>query len=414
MIESKTKNHIYKKLKDKLPIQIVIYNGIYFKNNNRMIKYLNSKGHICESNYDEKTLTINLSEKKIVEITRIANLPNLQTLILHLNEIYKLPDFCEAPNLQYLDVSYNKIKNPKFINLQKLKSLNLINNKIEVLDFDNLPNLQILELANNMVIEMKGLDKLSNLRKLDMHGNGLTDIKEIDKLVNLQEVFFSFNKIKEIRNLSNLQNLRILCLVQNKITKIEGLDKLINLQYLDLRYNKITEIDEIINLVNLKELHLTYNEINNIPLTIMNHKYLEILRTDCVILPIIKDFLNNNKIKNSLNNDYKNNTENKNTYNIEKTKKSKTKKTPIKQALRMKLWEETFGDRLYGSCYCCQRKIKVDNFHAGHIISEKNGGKVEIDNLKIVCSPCNSSCGTDNLEDFKNLLLHKNEKPREL
>jgi 5-methylcytosine-specific restriction endonuclease McrA len=97
------------------------------------------------------------------------------------------------------------------------------------------------------------------------------------------------------------------------------------------------------------------------------------------------------------------------------TKQSKTKikketipkqkrKTPIKKALRMKLWDETIGDTTNGKCYCCDRQLKVDNFEAGHIIAEANGGETIITNLKVICKPCNGSCGTMNLEDFKRSL----------
>ena len=79
-----------------------------------------------------------------------------------------------------------------------------------------------------------------------------------------------------------------------------------------------------------------------------------------------------------------------------------TKKKIIPKAIRTKLWEDTFGDTLKGVCYVCDRHLKNDNFEAGHIIAEANGGKMTISNLKVVCKPCNQSCGTTNLEEFKN------------
>jgi len=79
---------------------------------------------------------------------------------------------------------------------------------------------------------------------------------------------------------------------------------------------------------------------------------------------------------------------------------SKTKKS-IPKALRMKLWGKEIGDTLSGTCYVCERELQIDNFQAGHIVSEANGGKITIDNLKVICKPCNTSCGTMNLVDFK-------------
>jgi hypothetical protein len=85
----------------------------------------------------------------------------------------------------------------------------------------------------------------------------------------------------------------------------------------------------------------------------------------------------------------------------------KYKKKTVPKALRMKLWTDTFGDTLVGKCECCKRELKVDNFEAGHIIAEVNGGETCVDNLKVLCRPCNASCGTDNLNDFIRKMNYK-------
>ena len=36
----------------------------------------------------------------------------------------------------------------------------------------------------------------------------------------------------------------------------------------------------------------------------------------------------------------------------------------------------------------------------GHVISEKNGGTHEINNLRPICFACNHSMGTENMIDF--------------
>lgn len=102
-----------------------------------------------------------------------------------------------------------------------------------------------------------------------------------------------------------------------------------------------------------------------------------------------------------------------NTSMIQIIKRGMTLKKAIPKALRMKLWEETFGDTLYGTCYCCDRDLKIDCFEAGHVVAEKHRGETTIDNLKVVCKPCNTSCGTKNLEAFKKLFLRRKEKNQE-
>ena len=77
------------------------------------------------------------------------------------------------------------------------------------------------------------------------------------------------------------------------------------------------------------------------------------------------------------------------------------KKKTIPKALRMRVWEKYIGNVLYGYCYVCEREIKIDSFEAGHIIAEKNGGEIHIDNLRPTCKPCNTSCSTMNMDEFK-------------
>jgi hypothetical protein len=43
----------------------------------------------------------------------------------------------------------------------------------------------------------------------------------------------------------------------------------------------------------------------------------------------------------------------------------------------------------------------VHNFEAGHVVSDNHGGAPELHNLRVICPPCNKSCGTKNLFDFK-------------
>jgi 5-methylcytosine-specific restriction endonuclease McrA len=40
------------------------------------------------------------------------------------------------------------------------------------------------------------------------------------------------------------------------------------------------------------------------------------------------------------------------------------------------------------------------NFVVGHIVSIKNGGETSLENLLPICTLCNSSMGTMNMDDF--------------
>lgn len=80
---------------------------------------------------------------------------------------------------------------------------------------------------------------------------------------------------------------------------------------------------------------------------------------------------------------------------------TKKDKKAIPQPIRIGLWEQEIGDKLWDSCFCCGMRMNAFEFQAGHIISESNGGSLKLDNLKVICKPCNGKMGTTNLLDFK-------------
>ena len=85
----------------------------------------------------------------------------------------------------------------------------------------------------------------------------------------------------------------------------------------------------------------------------------------------------------------------------DKEKKVKKPKEKIPTSVKNTLWSQHFPNVLEGKCKCCQTEvISRNNFDCGHIISEKNGGKIHLDNLKPICRSCNSSMGTQNMTDF--------------
>lgn len=84
-------------------------------------------------------------------------------------------------------------------------------------------------------------------------------------------------------------------------------------------------------------------------------------------------------------------------------KPKKKTKEKIPATVKNSLWRTYFKENIVGICQCCKKEqISVKNFDCGHIISEKNGGSVSIDNLKPICRLCNSSMGTMNMQEFIN------------
>jgi len=91
-------------------------------------------------------------------------------------------------------------------------------------------------------------------------------------------------------------------------------------------------------------------------------------------------------------------------------KKSIYKKKKIPKKIKMDTWNRFIGnDKGKTLCISCNNTyIFQGDFEAGHIISEKNGGKPCIDNILPICSLCNKSMGSWNMDDFINTYYPNN------
>jgi 5-methylcytosine-specific restriction endonuclease McrA len=80
----------------------------------------------------------------------------------------------------------------------------------------------------------------------------------------------------------------------------------------------------------------------------------------------------------------------------------KRRKQAIPKQVRVIVWNHYIGeDIIKHKCLCC-KKVTITNtsFDVGHVLSEKNGGTHEINNLRPICGACNHSMGTENMIDF--------------
>jgi 5-methylcytosine-specific restriction endonuclease McrA len=70
--------------------------------------------------------------------------------------------------------------------------------------------------------------------------------------------------------------------------------------------------------------------------------------------------------------------------------------------VRVIIWNHYIGeDIIKHKCLCCKKvTISNTNFDVGHVLSEKNGGTHEINNLRPICFACNHSMGSENMIDF--------------
>ena len=93
---------------------------------------------------------------------------------------------------------------------------------------------------------------------------------------------------------------------------------------------------------------------------------------------------------------------------IIKTQTKKKKSIPKK--IKIDSWNKYIGENIRKSkCICCNTtEIDITDFHAGHIISEKNDGKITIENIIPICSSCNSSMGSTNMDEYINTYYPNN------
>ena len=81
-----------------------------------------------------------------------------------------------------------------------------------------------------------------------------------------------------------------------------------------------------------------------------------------------------------------------------------SRKEKIPSAVRNTVWLRWVSDKNNAKCYCCKLEtITTANWHCGHVISEKNGGAVHLNNLRPICAGCNCSMGKTDMFDF----MHK-------
>jgi hypothetical protein len=75
----------------------------------------------------------------------------------------------------------------------------------------------------------------------------------------------------------------------------------------------------------------------------------------------------------------------------------------INRTLRHQVWKKRCNDKINGECFCCSEEISISNFECGHIVSVRDGGNNDIDNLEPVCRSCNLHMGTMNMISYKKL-----------
>ena len=90
------------------------------------------------------------------------------------------------------------------------------------------------------------------------------------------------------------------------------------------------------------------------------------------------------------------------TYHIFKKGKKR-----ISRRLKDQCWIKEYNNKVFGICPIPTCNVEIfknehNLWHAGHIISEYNGGETDINNLRPICKLCNLDMGSMNWDDYIN------------
>ncbi|MFX1706890.1 COR domain-containing protein [Chitinophaga sp. CC14] len=101
-------------------------------------------------------------------------------------EITNLSPITSLPELEYLNLSNNRIKNTRGLSkLHKLASLHLNNNEISSVEsLSGLNNLAEILLSNNFIQNVSFLQGLEVVYTIDLHQNSITDLRPIQQLIS--------------------------------------------------------------------------------------------------------------------------------------------------------------------------------------------------------------------------------------
>ena len=275
-----------------------------------------------------------------------------------------IPDFQRDLDNDRVDEIYNKLlKNKELINIIGVITICELDNIYYLVDGQHRYHaLNKLKVEKILIHEIKvgSKEELINI---------FTEINQNTPLPNKWLEITDTNKIKHKKLLKEFKKIYPLVLVQSNkprppnIKKTDFENILLELPYINI--NHINDLNKIYK-NSLKDNIEKYEKKNF---------YLSIVNTDTLKEDLIKIF--NNKEIEIKNNQYK--------------------KVSIPVSLKTSVWEK-FTDKYSIKCPIsfCNKKINARDFDCGHIKSERNGGKLELDNLKPICHPCNCSMGIKN------------------
>ncbi len=213
-----------------------------------------------------KTLRCNNAEDKgIANLDGIEHLTNLDDLDLAHNQITTTESLTKLPQLQFIDLSFNKLKTFSSPDARHITYLNLDHNRIEKLDWlKNWLSLEIVSLSHNRIVDIAGITDKTTLLELDLSHNNISDATALSPLTGLIYLDLSQNHVTDTAALVPLVNLEILLMSANPNLGIGSLSELTQLHELVLDDDNISDITSLRTLTRLQRVSLRNNQLTSI------------------------------------------------------------------------------------------------------------------------------------------------------
>lgn len=264
--------------------------------------------------YDEELKTFSSKHGTITYLDpkELIHWKNLSHLVLSNNELEYLPDLRMLSSLETIDVSHNKISSISYLP-DSLLSLDINNN--ELTTFEGIQSLVRISISNNQLtrfvlpINMQYCDVSYNkLESIGLNSQLVTLVADhnhlmgldISSCITLSQVIANNNKISWLRLADDSEyygSFSVLDLEFNVLTQLpESVEVLSRMKVLLLAFNQLVSLPlGIGKLANLVSLTLNNNSLIALPESISNLSHLDTLDVSCnllSLLPIVLSTLN--------------------------------------------------------------------------------------------------------------------------
>ena len=239
-----------------------------------------------------ETLLLEWGSSALSDLTPLSNLIRLKKLAVRSTSVTDLAPLAGLVGLRELYVEYSQVTDiGALTNLKKLTNLGLNSNRRDNVGLSDLTalsdlraltwlslgdnaitnlspisalsNLEYLGFWNNQVQSLAPLNGLALLRQIDANNNRLTAI-DLTDVPRLDWFYVQNNAIQNLEGFSGAPNLNGLYLDYNPIADLSGLDRFSRLRHLGLNQTGLNDLSALASMTNLGELSLERNDIRDI------------------------------------------------------------------------------------------------------------------------------------------------------